>query len=61
MDTDQPKDPDTAVNDPDNPEEYLGWDRDRDGHMADHATDDEPDCQLGDDAEKRILNHGHDG
>lgn len=52
MDIDEPDDPDTAVNDPDNPEEYLDWDRDRDGTMADHATDTEPDCLSGDDAEK---------
>ena len=51
MEIDELDDTETAVNDPDDPEEYANWDRDRDGYLSDYATDDEPACLAGDDAE----------
>lgn len=50
---DENDDPDTAVNgEADDTGEHLDWDRAKGGPMADHATDEEPECQFGDDAEK---------
>ena len=54
-DIEEPDDPETAVNgDPDDPEEYANWDRSLHGGMWEYATDDEPVCQSGDDAEKGV-------
>lgn len=39
---------------PEDPAEHANWDRDRDGGMWEYATDDEPECQSGDNAEKGV-------
>lgn len=52
---DEPDDPETAINgDPEDPDEYANWERDRDGGMWEYATDEEPACQSGNDAEKGV-------
>ena len=47
---DEDDDDQTAVNAEDDPEEYLNWDREKFGPMADYATEDEPvSCSADDD------------
>lgn len=43
-----------VLNQPEDPAEHANWDRALHGGMWEYATDDEPECQSGDQAEKGV-------